>query len=192
MTRGTRPAIARPLAWLLGLANAHPPLGCRREFYALKERLLARWGRVVGVDVQHLIDECYGWGFNGCTYNRYCKCDGSGVFRERWVLLVRCEMGGRIFHSRPRPFVSTPRPMATIRGRILHRRVSAHAATEAQLWLALVFDRPLFWRILRMSRYCGWQWRPMLVLQTVVFELRMIAHSALRWLRTRGGDAIPF
>jgi hypothetical protein len=163
--------LLRFVAWLLHLANADPPITRRREFYALKQRLVERWGVRVGDDVQRYRRECYGYQFDGCEGKTCRKCYGTGVFSESWVLLERWEFGGYVFHRPVGP--TRPRAVDYIDGRITHAGVSHRAANEAALWLALLFDRRLFCALLTTSRNCGWQWRPMLALQAVVFDLRM-------------------
>jgi len=164
--------ILRPVAWLLHLANAHPPTLYRREFYALKDRLCRRYGRLVGEDVQHIVDRCWGYEEDaGCAGKLCRRCGGTGIWSERFILLHRWALGGRVFH-RPDRTVYGPGWIPTIEGRITHEGVSRHASREAALWLALLFDRALFWRLFRSSRTHELRWCPMLALQAVVFELR--------------------
>lgn len=168
--------ILRFLAWLLGLANARAATSShRRDLYDLKDRLLRRFAVRDGEDVQRIVDACHGWGFEGCE-GKYCeKCRGTGIYQTRWVLLERWRLAGRVFH---RPIgACLPRAVDYIDGRI-HHDVPARVAAEAALWLALLFDRTLFWNLLaRGGRFCGWQWRPMLALQVVVYEARSRTHA---------------
>jgi hypothetical protein len=162
----------RPLAWLLALANAGAGgIMYRRDFYALKDRLLRRYGRVVGEDVQRIVDECWGYDQEGCKGKGCRRCRGTGIWRDRLILLERWELGDRVFHRPVREIYGAH--CATIVGRITHRDVHARTSAEALLWLTLLFDRRLFWRVLSSSRYCGWQWRPMLALQVVAFAVRV-------------------
>jgi hypothetical protein len=166
------------VVWLLHLANSCPPPGLRREFYALKDRLLAR-GNHVGWDWQHIVDECWdcdgrGW---GCA-----RCCNTGVWRERWVALERIRLGAYIFHK---PWRSTPiKPSApvTIEGRIVHASGNGRAAREAGLWLALLFDRRLFVALLRNGRLVRPGWYPLARLQW------LLVGALWRWHRVR--DAI--
>jgi hypothetical protein len=165
--------INRLLAWLLWRANAHPTPVRRNEFYALKDRLLRRLAtRLPDMDVQHIVRECWGpLGGLGCSGQGCYRCGGSGVWSEAWVLLERWDFAGYVFH---RPAGRTgPRP-ATIEGFVRHPGgVDARMAEDALLWLALLCDRRLFWRTLRGSRSCGSTRRPMLLLQKLVFEIRL-------------------
>jgi hypothetical protein len=176
-------AMLRPVAWLLHLANADAPTLHRRDFYALKERLLARWGTIVGEDVQRYRRECYGYGFDGCEGKSCRKCGGTGVFSESWVLLERWEFCGYTFHRPVGP--TRPRAVDYIDGRIRHEGVDPRASHDALLWLTLLFDRRLFWRSLTSSRFNGWQWRPMLALQYLAFEIRSRVDRLKNWLRVR-------
>jgi hypothetical protein len=160
------------LGLLLHLANAHPPSGRRSEFYALKDRLLRRYGALIDYDVQHIVDKCWGDSDRlGCE-GKWCgRCGGTGIWRDRWIVLERWELGSWIFH-RPTNLLRAPNALPrVIEGRIEHRDVHPRTAGEATLWLALLFDRPLFWRLLTTSRFCGWQWRPMLALQSVTMQV---------------------
>lgn len=183
--------IRRPLGWLLYLANARMSGSVyRRERYALKDRLLHRFGTRVGDDVQHIVEDCWGYYDDGRCLGRSCtKCGGTGVYDERVILLERWQLGGRIFHSNPRQAYGEANQLKTragvIRGRIQHDAVRYGAAEEALLWLALIFDRKLFWRELKSHRTCGWQRRPLKALQVVVFEARMF-FSVTRCYYCRG------
>lgn len=163
----------RLLAWLLWHANAAMRSSSDRvAAYAIKERILRRHGRFVGEDIQHIKRECYGcsgWGKDdgGFTCDR---CYGTGIWDERWVKLERWEFGGHIFH---RPIANVARPMngvATVEGIIRHDDRNGLASAEALLWLALVYDRRLFWSELRSCRRFGVSRYPLLTLQLMVFE----------------------
>lgn len=141
----------RLLGWLLHLANGHPPVNHTAAFYALKERLLK--GRQNGHDVQHLGGKCWGW-HGGCAGARCTKCSGTGFYWQRWVILERYELGGYTFHRPGRvcyvpPYaVALPEGVNLIVGYIRHDDVDWNSAREAALWLALLFDRRLFLRLL--------------------------------------------
>lgn len=182
-------SIARPLAWLLGLGNARARgSSLDREFYALKDRLLRKYGTRDGVDIQHIKRECWGYEEDGKCLGKGCRrCGGSGVWDEKWIELERWAIGGRVFH-RPSGFrYSAPSaddlfaPRNVIEGLITHYDVSYRASSEARLWLFLLFDRRAWRHEIGRSRACGWQWRPMLALQAIVFEIRMAL--ALPWNR---------
>jgi hypothetical protein len=167
------------IGWLLHLANASPPHALREEFYALKDRLRARYGVADGHDVQHLRKECWGWiGESGCRGKHCTKCGGSGVFEERWILLVRFRIGGYRFH---RPLGLTARRPATIKGRIEHEGADHRAAREASLWLALFFDRRFLLRLFTAGGYLlGWSWHPFSAVQRIAYGTYWGA-----WMRLR-------
>lgn len=151
------------IAWLLHRANARPPLTYRSEFYALKDRLLHRYGRRVGDDLQHIVKRCW----NGPCW----RCDDTGIYDQFWVRLERWQLGGRLFH-RPleRQRLAVPGP-ATITGFIRHQDYGALSA-ECALWLGLLFDRGLFWRVLASSCQSGLTWLPLVTLQQLVSRVR--------------------
>lgn len=170
--------LKRLIARLLHLANQGPPFSRRSEFYALKERILARFGTRAGDDVQHIRKECWGYEEDGYCLGRHCnRCGGTGIWDERWILLERWELCGYVFH---RPAGSTLRRDVTIEGRITHGKRNRQASLAAALWLALIFDRQLFWQIFRASRgypVRGQRWPMILRLQAVVFILRMFLRA---------------
>jgi hypothetical protein len=143
----------RLLGWLLHLANGHPPTNHTAAFYRLKERLLK--GRQNGHDVQHLGARCWGE-LRGvrCVGSLCMRCAGTGDYWEKWVILERFELGGYTFHRpglvrRTPPYaVALPEGVNLIEGYIRHDDVDWNSSREAALWLALVFDLRLFWRLI--------------------------------------------
>lgn len=193
-TRRIADVLLWPLGWLLGLANANPGV-YRRDFYAMKDRILWRFGRQCGEDVQRIVREC--WGSDdqiGCEGATCRRCGGTGAWDTSLILLQRWTLGGRIFH-RPDRRVYGDGWHVSIEGRIQHR-VNFRAANEARLWLALCFDRALWWRLMTCSEMCAWQWRPMLALQRLTFRCATFArrfrfrhcfYCDRRFLRPFGG-----
>ena len=178
------------ISWLLWHANADPGFH-RRDFYAMKDRLLARYGRVVGHDVQRIQQPCYGTSWDMTCKGAGCpRCGGTGIWSERWVLLERWDLAGRTFHKPVGP--AHPRAVDFIDGYIRHQPRNYRASRDAQLWLALLFDWRLFRRLLTTSRMARWQWRPLLALQSIVFEVRLWTrvqrcHCGRRYFSLRTG-----
>lgn len=194
LTNPFRPVVAL-LAWLLTLANADPPFCRKREFYALKKRLLARYGRRTGHTWQEFTKYCYGCEGTG-QYRRHwdddgegdeCRrCGGTGVYDLYWCFLERWELAGRPFYVFSH--VSRDKPNETeigIKGKIIHTD-HGRAADEAALWLALLCDRPLFVRLLCGSRVYGPTWRyPLLSVQKLIYGLEDVVERCRRRLRLR-------
>lgn len=105
---------------------------------------------------------------------------GGGKSRSLRYLLERWELGGRVFH-RPDCEVWGSGWKVTIEGLIRHHGVSYGTSKEAWLWLAFLFAPRIWARVIGLSRSLGWQWRPMIALQVVVFEIRVKIH----WSRCR-------
>lgn len=178
--------LKRLTSWLLYYANSDPPPMARQEFYALKTRLLQRYGMADGTDIQWIVKHCWNCEARG-RKDPYCwKCGGSGVYEQFWVVLVRWNLGGRVFHvPGPRRHGKPPVEYAVnIHGYVQHAW-HGKVSREAQLWLALLFDRPLFWRLLTSSCYCGWSWWPMLVLQSLVVNGRWTLDRIYNAVRVR-------
>ena len=168
----------RLVATLLHYANAGQP-AYRAEFYALKERLLRKYGRFCGHDLQEIKKECYGehtglYEWDGCKGAKCRRCRGTGIFDIRWVRLERWEWCGYSFH-RPVDDTRVPPAIGTVKifGRIEHPDYGLKSS-EAVLWLYLLCaEFRLFARSLRASRYASPRWWPLLRLQALVFELAM-------------------
>ncbi len=164
----------RLLAWLLVRANAQPPSGRREAFYRMKDALLRRYGHLVGTEWQHIRKVCYACGGDGEADDggRCWKCSGTGDYVRKWVLLERWQLGPSVFH-RPRYETSIPpRDPVAIVGYIHHPGYGADS-TEALLWLALLFDRPLLRELYRYHHYMEWSWcRPLSVLYRAWWSLR--------------------
>ncbi len=161
------------LAKLLHLANASPPLLLKRDFYRVKERLLARYGSPDGVDLQHIPGKiCFGCHGSGMDMWReeYCeRCDGSGWWKSpKWICLDRYRFGDYVFHIPGAVTYTKPEPDITrIEGYVQHADQGPRSDT-AFAWLCLLCgEGRLLARWLTGSHRCGWQWRPWLVLQQI-------------------------
>lgn len=159
---------------LLHLANARPPM-LRTEFYALKDRLLNRYGLPTGYEWQRIEKACWGpWGSDGCEGSDCPRCGGTGVFETVWCELRRWEWAGyRFFQPTGRRKWNAPLEPVNIVGRIDHADYGLKSA-EAALWLYLFCGEwRLLWRALSASRVMGWYAWPLLNLQRVVMEGRV-------------------
>lgn len=149
------------LADVLHCANSRPLHIKQREFYALKDRLLERYGTSDGFDLQHVIQECWDCEGTGKLYMEAlhlgqetriyagkCHRCNNGVYRQFWVRLERYRMGRHLFH-RPReryyndPGLTLQHPV--IEGYVRHREYRGHLPLEAAFWLFLVFEPKQFW-----------------------------------------------
>ncbi len=152
------------LVRLLHWANSSPPCN-RMQFYVLKTRLLNRYGRFVGHEIQEIKKECWGRYETPCGPKCH-KCGGTGVFDIRWVRLERWEWRGFCFHT---PAGDTRKPClrVDIHGRIEHKDYG-RLSNEAVLWLYLLCGEwKLLARALRESYCCGRYWWPFLNLQRI-------------------------
>jgi hypothetical protein len=77
--------------------------GTKRMFYQIKDIFIRRYGSDgVGQQVRREVDEC--WRCEGD--DSFCdRCDGSGVYRERWLYVHYFEVAGQryCFHSYQEP-----------------------------------------------------------------------------------------
>jgi hypothetical protein len=186
----------RLLATLLHYANAAPPFALRREFYALKERLLRSHGDFVGTRVQRIDKPCWGdrdidGERRGCIGPGCSRCDGTGLFDRFYVTLEEFRFGRFTFHIPRDRTAIRPEGGAQIIGRIQHSRYGLRSR-EAALWLYLLCGEwRLFIRALRAScvlspGWFSWQgWWPLLNLNRIVFALSMRLRVARCWCGRR-------
>jgi hypothetical protein len=155
------------IGWLLHTANTHPPVNQREGFYALKQHLLERYGRRVGSDLQHITKPCWD---GPCA-----RCWGTGIWEELWVILERWQFGRYVFYRPLERLHKAPDLTATetITGYIRHADPGP-LATECALWLALRFDRALFWRMLTCASHLRWTAWPLTFLQQAGYRLRRL------------------
>jgi hypothetical protein len=146
------------LAFLLHHANR-----CTKspEFYRIKDKLLDKYGSVVGYDVQHIEGkECFSCGGTGIHYKRdqygirnsegCWRCHGGWYRRPMWILLARKPIGKYVFHKPAKREYSVKNPFIpalgdkVIDGYIRHRVAKySHIALYA---LYLLYNRPMFRR----------------------------------------------
>lgn len=109
------------LAIVLKHANASPPPHARTEFYSLKQAILERYGKLVGHDMQEIVDRCWGYRHDPC--GPQCdKCGGTGIYNKKIIRLERWELASQIFHRPVERISAAFAPSTpTINGRITHR-----------------------------------------------------------------------
>jgi hypothetical protein len=210
--RDTITPINRLLSWLLMSANTDPGILRRDEFYAIKERLLMRYGTIQGTEIQHIKKDCFtcdGTGEYEPEVDCY-KCWGTGVYQEFWVKLISWDWNGYSFHQpverKHKPFLSEDGSHVPITHEGYITKLHHWAANESRLWLFLLFDRKTFFRAMKSSCQCRPR-LPLSIIQKIVFDLRLLPSrvrhnywSCLRKLRcflkpvveVEGYEDIPF
>ena len=159
-------------AWLLHWANSSPPFGARAEFYALKTRLLEKHGQPTGIDIQKIVDKC--WGYyrgEGCLGRDCGRCGGTGIWNVRFSVLDKYRWGRFTFHVF-RYKTSIP-SLATIEGLVKHRDYG-RLSNESALWLFLLCGEwRTLWRCLRGWACHGRYLYPLTLLQRVMMPTCM-------------------
>lgn len=96
------------LSFLLHHANRSSR---EKEFYAIKDALLQRYGKLEGYDLQFIegvtcltcdgTGTYSGWNYRDGYFEDWCwNCGGTGLFKlHRYVILKRIRFGEYIFHS---------------------------------------------------------------------------------------------
>lgn len=146
---------------LLHIANSYPSAIDKERFYAMKSRILQRWGTPDGRDIQHIEGKqcwtCYGSGIyvgiywiSGDEWQDTCnRCFGSGWFKSPvWVVLERYRIGNFVFHQPTDRLYKAPEslePTNQIEGYIEHRDYGWRKPIWAAIVLGLIFDWKLAW-----------------------------------------------
>lgn len=179
------------LAYLLHVANSSPTDS--EGFYPMKARILQRWGRPDGYDVQELAGQpCWGCDGRGTFYHTYSgdpdecrRCYGTGWWRApRFGRLHRYRLGRYTFHlpgeSQYGVFrvPADDRPRGRIVGYVDHRSYSFNARMRCAFLLALVFDRRFAAQLLRTS--CN-RIRIVQLLSRRCIDCQGMAWSTQRW-----------
>lgn len=150
--------LKRSLARVLAIANAGASNwlfgDLREDFYALKRRILERYGERDGTDWQEITRPC--WGCEDCRDYEddwyYCGrrdgfcCGGSKVYSRTYIPLARWKLGAMVFHLPGLRQSEKPGMPIVFRERIKHREVNDEDARAAFLQLCLWFDREMFRR----------------------------------------------
>jgi len=136
---------------LLHIANSYPNAVDKERFYAMKERILKRYGEPDGSDVQHIPGkECWSCGGTGVLWEPggCYKCMGDGWFkRPVWIVLNRFRLGRFTFHVPRERSYEEPIPNVTrITGYVTHPDYGYRKTEWACIALGLIFDRSLGWK----------------------------------------------
>lgn len=163
--------IKRILSYLLHHANREYR---SEEFYQVKDRILTRYGKVVGHDVQFIegkkCNSCQGRGYhykygrNGKPYDTAdCNhCWGGWYKQPAWVLLQRIQFGKYIFHKPFEKKFGSKNPFINecgvnkeiITGYIDHTRTKF--GKDARTILFLLYDWKGYWKRWYKSIGIGW------------------------------------
>jgi hypothetical protein len=146
----------RIIGWLLHNANSSPPMIGRKEFYAMKERILIRHGTPGSPEFQHFKKkDCFHcWSHHHCwdcdDYGKCCRCDGTGIYLpEVWVRLIPWALGGFRFHCPAEKHYELPEGHTTkYEGKIIHDPKPYLLPEECRMWLELFFNTRRFFQTL--------------------------------------------
>lgn len=100
----------------------------RLRFYTLKKQILLEHSHVIGYDLQQIVKKCWTcsgsgrWHLNDWHFVDMCrKCDGTGIYSERYYILARYNFAGRIFHCPVGELKPNGETKPTIQGLIEHQ-----------------------------------------------------------------------
>ncbi len=136
------------IAKLLHIANSDPPSNkhWRDRFYAMKNRIVHRWAKPDGFDLQAFEGKkCWTCGGDGLwdEYNECRRCEGTGWYRSpRVIRLNRWRLGRYTFHE---PVLTAyreakPDENITFRGRVEHAKYDYQRVLLATFLLAIFYD----------------------------------------------------
>lgn len=172
----------RLIAWMLHIANSSPTH--RTSFYALKSKLLTRYGKLTGFDYQQIDKPCWGGSYYGqCRGEKCWKCNGTGVYETKWFELQKWEWCGYKFHLSPKRLSRKPETI-TITNRVKHCDYGKWQ-TEAELWLFFLFDIKQWIRAISTSKYHRPGLLPMCRLQWAAMPMRMFFTWRTCWCGKR-------
>lgn len=186
------------LSKVLQVANSWPNASSQDEFYAMKRRILERFGTPCGIDIQSLDGKiCHSCEGSGTFYHYsgdsdYCyRCDGSGWYKPpSYVELQRVQIGKVVFHSplkRVYHHGDKHVPRASINGYIEHRSHNPDLVLWAHLMLGLLFDRNVAktaWkRLVSHSRVCRFLTRRCAYCKKHLWPIRPGKHTCRTCLR---------
>lgn len=149
----------RHVEWLR-IANAAEFNGKHFWFYPFKKRFLRAHAISDGLDLQIIVDKCWcGDGiWRGVEFSRpsqyweICwKCNGTGVYRKRKVVLIRWLLNDTIFHEPSSLLEYQPHfeYRTTHKGLIKHGDVPVGAGMRAFEKLLLRYEPVTFYRLFR-------------------------------------------
>ena len=176
----------RHVEWLRQ-ANAADYPDKRTWFYPFKTDFLRCHAITDGLDLQIIKDRCWCgdgiWrGREFTVPERYwdtCwRCDGSGIYRTRRVVLIRWLLDDALFHE-PSNFDRVQRGGADYRniinGLIKHPGVDSDLGRRAMLKLFLIYDRPMLRRWIQY-KYAAWRYRKERAVAGAVSRFRIRWH----------------
>jgi len=117
------------------------------EFYPVKTRVLRKYGKFDGYDIQRIHDLCWSCDGTGRWHYWYddggdwCwKCNGTGTYRLAWHLLERWRLGEHVFHHPVWEVARLGRVAHFIKGRIESKHPDHIFAHRGLLVLLALFD----------------------------------------------------
>jgi hypothetical protein len=170
----------RIIGLLLHIANSSPPILGREEFYAIKTKLLERYGTFVRNDLQYIEKGCFacdGTGRYPAHYERgFCRrCWGSGLYEAFYVILRLYRLGDYEFHTpTKRQYVTAEDParIPHVRGYIEHKRFRRYLSSECAYWLFLIYDRRTFRYVFGRSGHCSRKYTPLVITSNLLYRWR--------------------
>jgi hypothetical protein len=151
---------------LLIRANAEEYLEKKEWFYPFKSAFLRKYGVPSGVDLQIIQDECWceDGTFRGVEFTlpewkwETCwKCNGTGIYRTRKILLARWMIRGVVFHEPTtlNPELTGTIIQETIHGLIKHEGTTRRKGRWAMIILFMLYDRR---RLVRFWKHRAATW----------------------------------
>lgn len=169
------------LSTLLHYANRSVGYSDRDEFYAIKGKLLSKYGKRLEDDWQHIKKTCYRCDGKGtfhpeCRRPEPCWWCHKGVYEEFIVQLHKYQFGKYVFHNpQKKTDVKYEKELPKVKfieGYIRHTTPKYHLADECMMWLFLLYNRKAFIRKLTRSQFLNNICTPLVALQYVCFFFR--------------------
>lgn len=173
----------------------------KRDFYQLKDKLLTKYGKPCGTDLQVINYSC--WGCSACysfSNEEWPKCSGDGIYARRYIELPKRLIFGYTFHSVGQQYGFDPRKKhgdcsvqkkydAIIEGHIIHDKPKKDYGYICFLILALLFDFRIFIKHVNPIRRIVSRVRSRLAYMRFCFEVKTSKY--VNWGALYTDDDLP-
>lgn len=141
------------IGWLLHISNTNLAYKFKKDFYKLKDKLVKKFGKKIGTDIQHIKEICY-------------QCNGTGIFEsnwkppepcwycfngyhEYWTVLDKYKISKWTFHNPVEKLYIEPKTKNNIiEGYITHRGKKYKLAMKSFIVLTILFDKKMLWNLI--------------------------------------------
>lgn len=168
------------LSTLLHYANRDIPYLVKDHFYAIKKKILEKHGKLIDMEYQHIVKECYTCDGTGTFWPEYrpkepCWKCRKGIYEEFVSFLKLYEFGKYRFHIPfNRIYIRKEGDLPDVKfieGYIRHKAPRYNIGLECALWLLMFYNFKVFKKAMRSSRRLK-PVTPLVIIQATMFYFR--------------------